>query len=95
MSGMSYSPGLRLAVPNREAWLDVTEDELYEHQTKLELRLVKCRDDVDRLQSRLTNGSYFYFSACSSCRRDPYAARRPTRARKKLIKELEVLSASS
>src|SRR6202007_2799360 len=50
--------GLRLAVPNREAWLQVDESTLYEHQTKLETRLAECRELVHRLQMRLDNKSY-------------------------------------
>lgn len=87
--------GLRLAVPNREAWLDVTEDELYEHQTKLELRLVKCRDDVDRLQSRLTNESYFTSAPAHLVEETRTQLADQLALEKKLIKELEVLSASS
>lgn len=50
--------GLRLAVANREAWLDVDPETLYEHQTKLELRLVDTRRLISRLQGRLDNKSY-------------------------------------
>ena len=50
--------GLRMAVPGREAWLDVDEKIMYEHQAKLELRLAECRERISRLQSRLENASY-------------------------------------
>lgn len=50
--------GLRLAVANREAWLAIDEDTLYEHQTKLELRLVETRETIKRLKGRLENESY-------------------------------------
>jgi valyl-tRNA synthetase len=50
--------GLRLAVPNREAWLAVTEEVLYEHQSKLEVRLAECRTRIDSLQARLANSRY-------------------------------------
>ena len=50
--------GLRLAVPNREAWIAMTEETLYEHQSKLEARLAECRDQVHKLQLRLDNKSY-------------------------------------
>lgn len=50
--------GLRLAVPNREAWLDVDEDTLYEHQSKLEMRLAGVREQIGRLGDRLSNASY-------------------------------------
>lgn len=50
--------GLRLAVPNREAWLQIDADTLYEHQTKLESRLADTRERVHKLQLRLDNEGY-------------------------------------
>lgn len=50
--------GLRLAVPNREAWLDVDENALYEHQAKLELRLAQARERIESLNRRLDNPHY-------------------------------------
>lgn len=55
---ISAPQGLRLAVPNREAWLDVTSDVLYEHQAHLEQRLAECKVRIDQLQGRLANDSY-------------------------------------
>lgn len=50
--------GLRLAASNREAWLDIDEHTLYEHQSNLEVRLVETRQHVDNLQTRLANEGY-------------------------------------
>ncbi len=50
--------GIRLAVPNREAWLEVDADTLYEHQTKLELRLADTKNRIAALQKRLDNPNY-------------------------------------
>lgn len=50
--------GLRLAASGREAWLDVSEDTLYEHQTNLEVRLAETRQFVKNLEGRLANESY-------------------------------------
>lgn len=50
--------GLRLAVPNREAWLEVDDDTLYQHQEKLEMRLVETRESIKRLRGRLDNKGY-------------------------------------
>ncbi|MNX53609.1 Valine--tRNA ligase [compost metagenome] len=50
--------GLRLAASNREAWLDVDEDTLYEHQSNLEVRLAENRAFVANLEGRLSNESY-------------------------------------
>jgi valyl-tRNA synthetase len=50
--------GLRLAASNREAWLDISEETLYEHQTNLEVRLSETRQFINTLEARLSNDSY-------------------------------------
>ncbi len=50
--------GLRLAASNREAWLDVDKDTLYEHQSNLEVRLAETRSFIANLQGRLANENY-------------------------------------
>jgi len=50
--------GLRLASSNREAWLDVSEETLYEHQTNLEVRLAEAKQFINTLEARLSNDSY-------------------------------------
>lgn len=50
--------GLRLANSGREAWLDVSEETLYEHQTNLEVRLSETRQFVRTLEGRLSNETY-------------------------------------
>lgn len=50
--------GLRLAIPERSAWLDITADELYEHQTNLEKRIAVVDMDIEKLGQRLGNKTY-------------------------------------
>lgn len=50
--------GLRLAASNREAWLDIDQDTLYEHQTNLEKRLAETRQHHANLETRLSNPNY-------------------------------------
>lgn len=50
--------GLRIAVPNREVWLKVAPDVLYEHQGKLEMRLAECKQRILQLEGRLANEKY-------------------------------------
>lgn len=50
--------GLRLAASNRETWLDIDADTLYEHQTNLEKRLAEARALAAKLEGRLANDSY-------------------------------------
>jgi valyl-tRNA synthetase len=55
---VDQAQGLRLAASNREAWLDVSEETLYEHQTNLEVRLAETRQFIKNLEVRLGNESY-------------------------------------
>jgi valyl-tRNA synthetase len=50
--------GLRLAASNREAWLDVNAETMYEHQTNLEVRLAETRQFITTLEGRLSNATY-------------------------------------
>jgi len=50
--------GLRLAASSREAWLEVDEETMYEHQTNLEKRLADAKQSVGGLEGRLSNPSY-------------------------------------
>ena len=50
--------GLRLAVANREAWLDIDSETLYQHQENLEVRLAEARQKKTGLQKRLDNSTY-------------------------------------
>ena len=50
--------GLRLAASNREAWLEIDEETLYEHQTNLEKRLAEAKQMVISLEGRLSNPIY-------------------------------------
>ncbi|PID31319.1 valine--tRNA ligase [Candidatus Saccharibacteria bacterium] len=50
--------GLRLAANGRDAWLDIDEATLYEHQSNLETRLGKVRQSIATLEGRLSNERY-------------------------------------
>ncbi len=50
--------GLRLAAANREVWLDIDDETLYQHQTELEMRLADARKRLEGLQARINNPSY-------------------------------------
>lgn len=52
------SHGLRLAVHGREAWLDISDDLLYQHQQNLEKRLLAFRQNQHKLEARLANHGY-------------------------------------
>ncbi len=50
--------GLRLAVQHAEAWLEVTSQQVYDHQQRLEARLLEIRLNVEKLRSRLDSSGY-------------------------------------
>jgi valyl-tRNA synthetase len=50
--------GLHLAASGREAWLDIDEETLYEHQSNLEVRLAEAHQLIKMLTSRLGNDNY-------------------------------------
>ena len=50
--------GLRLALSNHDAWLDVSEKTLEEHKTNLEIRLGTTHQEIKTLEGRLSNESY-------------------------------------
>jgi len=50
--------GLRLAASNREAWLDISKETMYEHQSNLEVRLAETRQFIATLEGRLANETY-------------------------------------
>lgn len=83
--------GLRLAVPNREAWLEMTEEVLYEHQSKLETRLAEVRQAIDRLEARLSNKSYVEQAPKHIVEETQAQLHEQETLFKRLSKELEVL----
>lgn len=58
VASVDQARGLRLAASGREAWLDIDEETLYEHQTNLEVRLAETRQKKLNLEARLGNESY-------------------------------------
>ena len=50
--------GLRLAAANREVWLDIDSETLYQHQSNLELRVANARKRQEGLLGRLGNQNY-------------------------------------
>ena len=55
---VSEARGLRLAIAHHEVWLDVDEDTLAEHKSKLQARVTDAEDQIIKLEGRLANKSY-------------------------------------
>lgn len=58
ISHTDQARGLRLASSGRDAWLDISAEALYEHQSNLERRLAEARKEVGTLEGRLSNEVY-------------------------------------
>lgn len=50
--------GLKVPSTANEVWLDISDDMIYEHQARLELKLVDIRKQIKNLETRLDNESY-------------------------------------
>ncbi|MCL2280461.1 valine--tRNA ligase [Candidatus Saccharibacteria bacterium] len=50
--------GLRLATAGHAAWLDLSDELIYEHQERLETHLVEVRQEIAVLKKRLANPNY-------------------------------------
>jgi valyl-tRNA synthetase len=55
---VSEASGLRLAIAHHEAWLGIDEKTLEEHKGKLQTRLEEAKQQITKLEARLTNKSY-------------------------------------
>ena len=84
--------GLRLAAANREAWLDIDSETLYQHQENLEMRLAEARQKLAGLKKRLENPTYVEKAPAHLVEetRDQLAEQEKIITR--LVSELEVIS---
>lgn len=77
--------GLRLASSGREAWLDIDEETLYEHQSNLEVRLAEAKHRLKNLVARLENERYVVQAPAELVE----ASRQEARDTKQLIERLQ------
>lgn len=84
--------GLRLAAANREAWLDIDSETLYEHQSNLELRLASARTRQKTLAGRLANESYVAKAPANLVEQTKDELAETEKMIERLVAELEVIS---
>lgn len=84
--------GLRLAASGRDAWLDIDDETLYEHQTNLEKRLAEERQHVQMLESRLANKNYAAKAPAALVEESRKALREKQELITRLQNELQVVS---
>lgn len=83
--------GVRLAVPGRQAWLDVSDETLQEHRTNLEVRLAETRREVEVLELRLKNKGYVDKAPMSLVEESRRSLEEKTAHIVQLVSELESL----
>jgi len=95
LKGIKYTDqphGLRLANSGREAWLDISAETLYEHQTNLETRLIEVRDQIKNLEGRLSNENYLNKAPANLVEESREQLQQKTLLAERLVRELEVIT---
>jgi valyl-tRNA synthetase len=83
--------GLRLANSGRDAWLDISEKTLYEHQSNLEVRLAETYDQIKALEARLANESYISKAPAELVDESRTQLQQKKALVERLVHELEIL----
>ena len=84
--------GLRLAAVNREAWLDIDSETLYQHQENLEMRLAEARQKLAGLKKRLENPTYVEKAPAHLVEETREQLAEQEKIITRLVSELEVIS---
>ena len=84
--------GLRLAAANREAWLDIDSETLYQHQENLEMRLAESRQKLAGLNKRLENPTYVEKAPAHLVEETREQLAEQEKIITRLVSELEVIS---
>ena len=83
--------GLRLAASGRDAWLDISAEMLYEHQSNLEKRLADTRKEAGIVEARLSNEGYIAKAPAALVEESRKALAEKQAAIERLEHELEVI----
>ena len=84
--------GLRLAAANREVWLDIDSETLYQHQENLEMRLAEARQKLAGLKKRLENPTYVEKAPAHLVEETREQLAEQEKIITRLVSELEVIS---
>lgn len=91
VQAVDQARGLRLANSGREAWLDISAETLYEHQTNLEVRLAEAHAQIKALEARLSNDSYINKAPAALVEESRTQLEQKKALVERLMHELEVL----
>lgn len=83
--------GVRLALANHDAWLDVTQKTLEEHQGNLEMRLAATHQEIAMLEGRLSNESYVAKAPVALVEETKQKLQEKQALVERLLHELEIL----
>lgn len=84
--------GLRLALTNHDAWLDVSEKTLEEHKENLEARLATTHQEISVLEGRLSNENYVSKAPAALVEESKNQLKEKQALVERLLHELEVLN---
>jgi valyl-tRNA synthetase len=83
--------GVRLALANHDAWLDVTQKTLEEHQQNIEMRRAATHQEIATLEGRLSNENYVAKAPLSLVEESKKQLKEKQALVERLLTELEVL----
>ncbi len=83
--------GLRLALHNHDAWLDVSEKTLEEHKENLEMRLASTHQEIKTLEGRLSNENYVSKAPAALVEESKKQLQEKQALVERLLHELEIL----
>ena len=83
--------GLRLALSNHDAWLNVSEETLEEHKTNLETRLATTHQEIKTLEGRLGNENYVAKAPAALVEESQKQLKEKQALVERLLHELEIL----
>jgi valyl-tRNA synthetase len=83
--------GLRLALTNHDAWLDVSEKTLEEHKENLEARLATTHQEIATLEGRLSNENYVTKAPAALVEESKKQLQEKQALVERLLHELEIL----
>lgn len=84
--------GLRLALANHDAWLNVPQETLEEHKENLEMRLATTHQEIKTLEGRLGNENYVAKAPASLVEESKKQLEEKQALVERLLRELELLS---
>jgi Valyl-tRNA synthetase len=91
VKAVDQARGLRLAASGREAWIDISAETLYKHQTNLEVRLAEINTQISALETRLANDTYVTKAPANLVEESRAQLEQKKTLRERLMHELEVI----